>query len=123
MNISVPGARPKLRPIRKDVSGRLSRRYISPKAKRVLVQSRGDIWSLPAKNGTPRNLTRTSGVAEREPSWSPDGKWITYFSDESGENELVMQSADGQGKPETVTSMGAGYRYRPVCHPIPSGCS
>ncbi len=117
VNISVPGARPKLRPIRKDVSGRLSSRYVSPSAKRVLVQSRGDIWSLPAKNGAPRNLTRTSGVAEREPSWSPDGKWITYFSDESGENELVMQSADGRGKPETGTSMGAGYRYQPTWSP------
>ena len=99
------------------MSGRLSSRYISPKAKRVLVQSRGDIWSLPAKNGTPRNLTRTSGIAEREPSWSPDGKWITYFSDASGENELMMQSADGQGKPEAVTSLGAGYRYQPTWSP------
>jgi tricorn protease len=117
VNISVPGARPKLRPIRKDVSGRLSRWYISPKAKRVLVQSRGDIWSLPAKNGTPRNLTRTSGIAEREPSWSPDGKWITYFSDESGENELVIRAADGPGKPETITSMGPGYRYQPTWSP------
>ena len=117
VNISIPGARPKLRPIRKDVSGRLSGWYLSPNAKRVLVQSRGDIWSLPAKNGTPRNLTRTSGIAEREPSWSPDGKWITCFSDESGENELVIRSADGQGKPETVTSMGAGYRYQPIWSP------
>ncbi|MHC4626229.1 MAG: S41 family peptidase [Planctomycetota bacterium] len=115
VNISVPGARPKLRPIRKDVSGNRANWHVSPNAKRVLVQSRGDIWSLPAKNGTPRNLTRTSGFAEREPSWSPDGKWVTYFSDESGENELVMQSADG--KSQTVTSMGAGYRYRPVWSP------
>ena len=117
VNISIPGARPKLRPIRKDVSGRLSDWYVSPNAKRVLVESRGDIWSLPAKHGSPRNLTRTSGIAEREPSWSPDGKWITYFSDESGENELVIRSAYGQGKPETVTSMGAGYRYQPVWSP------
>jgi len=117
VNISIPGARPKLRPIRKDVSGRLSDWHLSPNAKRVLVQSRGDIWSLPAKNGTPRNLNRTSGIAEREPSWSPDGKWITYLSDESGENELVIRPADGKGKPETVTSMGAGYRYQPVWSP------
>jgi len=117
VNISIPGARPKLRPIRKDVSGRLSDWHISPNAKRVLVQKRGDIWSLPAKNGTPRNLNRTSGIAEREPSWSPDGKWITYFSDESGENELVIRPAAGQGKAETVTSMGAGYRYQPVWSP------
>ena len=117
VNISIPGARPKLRPIRKDVSGQLSNWYLSPSAKRILVQKRGDIWSLPAKNGTPRNLNRTSGIAEREPSWSPDGKWITYFSDESGENELVIRPADGQGKPETVTSMGPGYRYQPVWSP------
>jgi tricorn protease len=117
VNISIPGARPKLRPIRKDVSGRLSDWHLSPNAKRVLVQTRGDIWSLPAKNGTPRNLTRTSGIAEREPSWSPDGKWITYMSDESGENELVIRSADGQDKPQTVTSMGAGYRYQPTWSP------
>jgi tricorn protease len=117
VNISIPGARPKLRPIRKDVSKSLSDWYVSPNAKRVLVQSRGDVWSLPAKNGTPRNLTGTSGIAEREPSWSPDGKWITYYSDESGENELVMRPADGTGKPETVTSMGAGYRYQPLWSP------
>ncbi|MEJ2701104.1 MAG: S41 family peptidase [Sedimentisphaerales bacterium] len=117
VNISIPGARPKLRPIRKDVSKSLSDWYVTPNAKRVLVQSRGDIWSLPAKNGTPRNLTGTSGIAEREPSWSPDGKWITYYSDESGENELVMRPADGTGKPETVTSMGAGYRYQPLWSP------
>ncbi|MDT8303053.1 MAG: S41 family peptidase [Sedimentisphaerales bacterium] len=117
VNISVPGARPRLRPIRKDVSGRVTDWFVSPQAKRVLVQSRGDIWTLPAKNGTPRNLTRTSGIAEREPSWSPDGKWITYFSDESGENELVIRPADGQGEPETITSMGAGFRYQPIWSP------
>ena len=117
VNISVPGARPKLRPIRKDVSDSLSDWYVSPGAKRVLVQARGDIWSLPAKKGTPRNLTRTSGSAEREPSWSPDGKWITYFSDESGENELVLRATDGKTKPETITKMGAGYRYQPAWSP------
>jgi len=117
LTIWIPGARPQLRPIRKDVSEGLSDWSVSPNAKRVSVQSRGDIWSLPAKNGTPRNLTRTSGIAEREPSWSPDGKWITYFSDESGENELVLCPADGKGKPETVTSMGPGYRYQPVWSP------
>jgi tricorn protease len=117
VSISVPGARPKLRPIRKDVSERLSNWYVSPRAKRVLVQARGDIWSLPAKHGTPRNLTRSSGIAEREPSWSPDGKWITYFSDESGEYELVIRGADGSQKPETITSMGPGFRYQPAWSP------
>lgn len=117
LNISIPGDRPKIRPIRKEVGGGLSNWYPSPNAKRVLVDTRGDIWSLPAKNGSPRNLTRTSGVAEREPSWSPDGKWIAYLSDQSGENEWVLMPADGSGSPETITSFAAGYRYQPVWSP------
>ncbi len=117
VNISIPGARPTLRPIHKTVNNSVSSWYVSPNAKRVLVQSRGDIWSLPAKHGTPRNMTRSSGVAEREPSWSPDGKWITYLSDESGENELVLQSTRAQSKPETVTSVGIGYWYQPIWSP------
>jgi tricorn protease len=117
VNIQIPGARPKIRPIRKNVSSSLHDWFPSPNAKRVLVESRGDIWTLPAKNGSPRNLTRTSGYAEREPSWSPDGKWITYFSDASGENELVLLSADGKDEPKTITSLGIGYRYQPVWSP------
>ncbi|MCP4450925.1 MAG: peptidase S41, partial [Planctomycetes bacterium] len=117
VNITMPGARPTLRPIHKDVSGSLSSWYVSPNAKRVLVESRGDIWSLPVKHGTPRNLTRSSGTAEREPSWSPDGKWITYFSDESGENQLVLESTQGQAKPDTVTVFKKGYQYQPVWSP------
>ena len=117
VNITVPGARPRLRPIRTDVSEALSSAYVSPNAKRVLVESRGDIWSLPATKGTPRNLTRTGGVAERQPSWSPDGKWISYFSDESGEYELVMRSMENDGKTETVTKLGAGFRYQRTWSP------
>ncbi len=117
VNIHIPGARPTLRPIRKDVSGSLANWHASPNAKRVLVDSRGDIWSLPAQHGTPRNLTRTSGAAEREPSWSPDGKWITHFSDASGENELVLRPAHGSGPAETVTTLGIGYGYQPVWSP------
>ena len=117
VHITVPGARPRLRPVRKDVSTRLSNWFISPQAKRVLVESRGDIWSLPASKGTPRNLTRSSGVAEREPTWSPDGKWISYFSDGSDEYELVLRSTqEGQGE-RTATKLGPGFRYQPAWSP------
>jgi tricorn protease len=117
VDITVPGARPNLRPIRKEVHNSLGNWVISPSAKRALVETRGDIWSLPAKNGTPRNLTRSSGVAEREPSWSPDGKWITWFSDESGEYELMLMPASGTKPAEKVTSIGAGFRYQPTWSP------
>ena len=59
--------------------------------------ARGDLFSVPAKDGTPRNLTRTSNAHERDAVWSPDGKWIAYNSDETGENELYVRSQDGKG--------------------------
>ena len=54
---------------------------------------------MPAEKGDPRNLTNTPGVMERDPAWSPDGKWIAYFSDETGEYELHVRDSMGAAKP------------------------
>ena len=63
------------------------------------------------------SLTRSSGVAERYPRWSPDGKTLAYWSDRSGEYELTLRPADGTGAERTVTSLGAGFRYAPQWSP------
>ena len=60
-----------------------------------MVEARGEIFTIPATVGDVRNLTNTSGSAEIEPAWSADGKWISYFSDKSGEYKLVIEAADG----------------------------
>ncbi len=99
VRVSIPGARAKLRPRTVDASKFVQNWELSPSGKRVLVSARGDVWSLPAKEGSPRNLTRTSGVAERDPLWSPDGKWLAWLSDESGEYEVVLAPADGPSAP------------------------
>jgi tricorn protease len=66
---------------------------------------------VPAENGPVYDLTRTSGVAERYPAWSPDGKTIAYWSDRTGEYELTLM--DAEKRTETaVTSYGPGFRYR-----------
>src|SRR6185436_9313765 len=83
---------------------------VGPSGKRVLASARGDIWSLPAKEGSPRNLTRTSGVAERDGSYSPDGKWIAWLSDASGEYEVVVAAADGSAEPRVLTQGGQAFR-------------
>ena len=70
---------------------------LSPTGKRVLFEAHGEILSVPAEKGNTRNLTRTPGVADRDPSWSPDGKWIAWFSDESGEYALHVRAPDGLG--------------------------
>lgn len=84
---------------------------ISPDGKRALVEARGDIFSVPAENGFVKDLTQTSGIAERYPSWSPDGKTIAYWSDKSGEYELWVEEPGKENNPKKITSYGAGYRY------------
>jgi tricorn protease len=110
VEVRIPGDRPTVRPRTEDVSDQLQGSSISPSAKRVAVAARGDIWTAPAENGVPRNLTRTDGVAERSPSWSPDGKWIAYFSDETGEYELWAMPADGKGDRRQLTKDGGPFK-------------
>ena len=115
--VTIPGDRPKIRDRAFDVSKAVSGWSISPTGKRALANARGDIWSLPAEKGSPRNLTRTSGVAERDPEWSPDGKWIAYFSDATGEYELCIRAADGKGEPRQLTKGSAAFKLKPVWSP------
>ena len=77
-----------------------------------IVVARGDLFSVPAKDGTPRNLTRTSGAHERDAVWSPDGKWIAYNSDATGENEIYVRAQDGKGEPQQITSGADTYYYQ-----------
>jgi tricorn protease len=98
IEIGVSGDIPSLRPSFEKLASRISAAGLSPSGARALFEARGEIFTVPADKGDVRNLTNTSGVAERYPSWSPDGKRIAYFSDESGEYELHLRAQDGMGQ-------------------------
>ena len=100
-----------------DASKHIESVNLAPDGERTIVVARGDLFSVPAKEGTPRNLTRTSNAHERDAVWSPDGKWIAYNSDATGENELYVRSQDGQGQPQQVTSGADTYYYKPLWSP------
>ncbi|TKK67267.1 peptidase S41 [Ilyomonas limi] len=84
---------------------------ISPDGNRVVVEARGDLFSLPAAEGFVKNLTQSSGTAERYPAWSPDGKTIAYWSDKSGEYELYLMQPGKEGSEKKITGFGPGFRY------------
>jgi tricorn protease len=89
----------------------------APDGQRVMVVARGDIFSVPWKDGTPRNLTRTSNAHERDAVWSPDGKWVAYNSDATGENELYVRAQDGKGEPQQITKGADTYFYQVIWSP------
>jgi tricorn protease-like protein len=111
VKITVPGDRPKIRARKVDAAKFIESADISPKGKRVVVEARGDIWTLPAKKGAPRNLTKSNASRERFPMWSSDGRWIAYFSDATGEYELYITQSDGRGETRQLTKDGNCYRF------------
>lgn len=95
----------------RDVSKETTAYEVAPDGARVLVGARGDVFTVPAKNGATRNLTQSPGVHERNAVWSPDGKWIAYVSDQSGEDEIWIRPQEGLGEPRALTSGADTYKY------------
>ncbi|MBN1125068.1 MAG: PDZ domain-containing protein, partial [Sedimentisphaerales bacterium] len=102
-----PDARTALR----NVVGNVTNAGIAPDGKRALFGARGDVFTVPAENGAIRNLTQTPGVHERNSKWSPDGKWIAYISDATGEDEIYLEPQDGSGPAKQVTKEADTYKY------------
>ena len=94
----LPGVRPKVEKVNKTIQSA----GLSPTGSRAVFEARGEILTVPAEKGDVRNLTNTPGAAERDPAWSPDGKSIAYFSDESGEYELHVRPQDGRGEVKKI---------------------
>jgi len=90
---------------------------ISPTGARVAFEFRGEVVTVPAEKGDPRNLTNSTGANDRWPAWSPDGKQIAYFSDDSGEYQLCLQGQDGKGEVKKFKLEGAGFYQSPVWSP------
>lgn len=128
VDVVIPGDRPNLRPERRRLAEDLVSASPGPTGARVVIEARGELFDAPTKDGYTRALTRSSGVAERSPVWSPDGAWIAFFSDRTGEYELTVKRADGadfEGANEagerTLSQIGAGFRSGIVWAPDAKG--
>ncbi|MBV8515588.1 MAG: PD40 domain-containing protein, partial [Acidobacteria bacterium] len=118
VEVHVSGDLPATRPHYEKVGDKIENAAISPSGARAVFEARGEILSVPGEKGDVRNLTRTTGVAERDPAWSPDGKSIAFFSDESGEYALHIEDQSGAGAVKKI-NLGSppSYFYGPVWSP------
>ena len=118
VEIHLAGDLPATRPHWEKAGDKIQNAAISPTGARAVFEARGEIVTVPAEKGDIRNLTRTTAIAERDPAWSPDGKWIAFFSDESGEYALHLVDQSGLG---TVKKISLGnppsFFYGPTWSP------
>jgi tricorn protease len=102
VDIRIAGDLPSTRAHYEKVADKIENAAISPAGARAVFEARGEIFTAPAEKGDVRNLTHTPAVAERDPAWSPDGKSIAFFSDESGEYELHIVDQSGLGSVKKI---------------------
>jgi tricorn protease len=117
VEITARGDFPWMMPRWEDVTTRMTNIGLSPTGRRVVVEARGEIFTIPSEKGDVRNLTNSSGSAERNPAWSPDGKWVSYFSDKSGEYKLIIESQEGLAAPREITLQNPKHYYTPSWSP------
>lgn len=85
-----------------DVGEDIRTAGLSPSGARAVFEARGEIFTVPAEKGDPRNLTRSSGAADRAPAWSPGGDRVAWFSDAAGEYRLMIGDPRGLESPREV---------------------
>ncbi len=94
-----------------DCSKFINTSSIAPDGSRVAFGARGDVWTVPAKSGITRNLTQSDGAHDRNVAWSPDGKYIAYISDRTGEDEIYIQAQDGKEEAIQLTEGSDTYKF------------
>lgn len=118
VDIHVNGDFPAVRPHFVKVADDIEKANISPTGVRAVFEAHGEILTVPAEHGDIRNITHSPAVADRDPAWSPDGKWIAYFSDEVGEYALHLSSQDGLSETRKITlSDSPSFYYSPIWSP------
>src|SRR5262249_3277405 len=117
VNITATGDFPWMMSRWEDVTSRMTNLALSPTGKRVVAEARGEIFTIPAEKGDVRNMTNSSGSAERDPAWSPDGKYVSWFSDKSGEYKLIIENQDGISQPRELALTKPTHYYTPSWSP------
>lgn len=115
--VSIEAELPERLPRFRDVASFIQAGAPSPSGARAIFESRGELFSVPKEHGPTRNLTGTPGTRERAPAWSPDGRWLAFFSDRTGEAELWLRDLSGREEDRSLTPGNEVWADGPVWSP------
>lgn len=115
--VTIAADMPQLRPHWMNVGDQIQNAAISPSGVRAVFEAHGDIFTVPAEHGDIRNLTQTPSIEDRDPAWSPDGRWIAYFSDRTGEYALHIKDQKGLRPTRDIALPSPSFFYTPVWSP------
>jgi tricorn protease len=102
IHVTIADELEQVRPHWQKVADQILNANISPSGVRAVFEAHGQIFTVPTQYGDIRNLTNLPGTANRDPAWSPDGRWIAYFSDASGEYTLCLKDQKGLQPPRVI---------------------
>ncbi|MGD2111531.1 MAG: hypothetical protein PVI86_19315, partial [Phycisphaerae bacterium] len=117
VGVEIPTDLIRMRPEFVDVEPTRGSFSLSPTGKRMLLEARGEILNLPVEDGDPINLTKTADTREKNAAWSPDGRWVAFLSDKTGEEEIYLIDQKGEGEWRQLTAGGQGFRMQPKWSP------
>ncbi len=118
LNVSVVGDFPWAETKWEDVSRRARATSLSATGKRVIMESRGEIFTVPTEFGDVRNITKSNNAADRAPIWSPKGDKIAWFSDAGGKGyTLMISNQDGLSKPRSISIGESKLGWEPTWSP------
>ena len=115
--ITVHGDFPWAEPHWENVTTRAVNASLSPSGKRILLEARGEIFTVPVENGNPRDLTNSCDAADRQPLWSPDGRQIAWFSDKEGSYALYLTDQEGKNTPRKIPIGESKMAWEPAWSP------
>lgn len=117
IDVNIPSDRVQTRASYVGVTANTGSFGLSPAGERVLFETRGELINLPVDHGDPINLTHTSGTREKSAAWSPDGRWVAFISDKTGEEELYLVDQKGEQPWRQLTKAGKAWRMQPLWSP------
>jgi tricorn protease len=117
VHVSLAADMPQLRPHWEKVGTQIQNAALSPTGQRAVFEAHGEILTVPAEHGDARNVSNSPAVEDRDPAWSPDGKWIAWFSDKSGNYQLFIRDQKGLEPPRAIDLGAPSFFYSPTWSP------